>query len=51
MADASPVKDFLGMIGLGQHRDALKMAGYDDVEDYAQMGADKLGGLRGAPPL
>ena len=39
MADSSPVKDFLSTINLGQHRNALKTAGYDDVEDYSQMGA------------
>ena len=42
MADSSPVKDFLTTIGLGQHRDAVKTAGYDDVEDYTQMGANEL---------
>ena len=42
MADSSPVKDFLSTINLGQHRNALKTAGYDDVEDYTQMGANEL---------
>ena len=44
MADSSPMKDFLTTIGLGQHRDALKTAGYDD---YAQMGANELEAMRG----
>ena len=48
-ADApTPVRSFLGKIKLEQHREALKDAGYEDVDDFAEFGADDLAVMKSA---